>query len=279
MSAERIAQEPAKRLYEALFEGKSPEAIAASLANGIQAVIANVERLLGDIAYLLASGRIASASFLLATADEETAKVFILIDACRVDPAKHAHVLKSLCKAFYNHRLKHAYNAMRRYPPAFNGVATAWCYWTKPWWPEPADPESGEPAMPHSTYFDREMPLYVDWDFYSGKWMLPDNSTNASKFGREPELNRLDVLRGDLGQIKLAFEAGLLSSAALACLNEEWRNAYVNEKTSVAEIEEVQNGLVEHLVSKLRIPEETVRRSPLFAWPLYHFTAMRSDNT
>ena len=75
-------------------------------------MIDNIERILCDINYLHADGRIAAASFFLVTADEELAKVFILIDACRLDPARHESVLRSICKAFYSHKLKYAYNAI-----------------------------------------------------------------------------------------------------------------------------------------------------------------------
>src|SRR5678815_163634 len=95
--------EAGKRLYVEIFESKSPQSITAAVADGIRAVIGNVERILSDVDYLRADGRIAPASFLLATADEEFAKVFILIDACRLDPVKDACTLRCLCKAFYSH--------------------------------------------------------------------------------------------------------------------------------------------------------------------------------
>jgi len=277
MSDERVAPEPGKRLFEQLFEGKSVEAIAASASEGIEAVMRNVERLLGDIDYLVAGRRAASASFLLATADEEGAKIFILIDACRLDPIRHASVLKGVCKAFYDHRVKYAYNAIRRYPPAFNGVATAWRFWTKRWWPESPDPESGEPAMPHDTYFHREMPLYVDWDYYGKRWILPDNTMDPMRFAGGTEPSRLDTLRADLKQMKGATAGGLLSPSALLCVNEAWRNTYVNESTTPATLEKVQQQLIADLVARIGAPDETARRSPLLARPLYHFTTLTAE--
>ena len=88
--------EPSKRLYVEIFEGKSPESIASAVTDAKRAVNSNVDRILSDVDYLLADGRIATASFLLATADEEFAKIFILIDACRLDSVKDACTLKCL---------------------------------------------------------------------------------------------------------------------------------------------------------------------------------------
>src|SRR5207302_2807101 len=109
---------PSKRLYAAVFEGKPPRSIAENVADGIRTLIGNVERMLSDVDYLRADGRIASASFLLATADEEFAKVSILVDACRLNAEKYSSTLHSLCRAFYDHISKHAYNTVRRYRPS-----------------------------------------------------------------------------------------------------------------------------------------------------------------
>ena len=267
--------ESGKRLFAEVFKGRFPQAIVESVADGITAVIGNVERVLDDVHYLRQDGRFAAASFFLATADEEVAKVLILIDACRLDPDKHVSVLQSLCKAFYDHRLKYAYNAMRRYPPVFNGMVAGWRFWTKRWWPGSSDPEDGEPALPHDTYFGREMPLYVDWDYYSKKWVLPDNSMNAGKFGNDPAPNPLDRLCGELRGLKAATEAKLLCAEALLCVNEVWSDLYVNETTPTAVIEETERRLVGHLAAKFGVSEEQIGRFPLLERPLYHFTTLR----
>lgn len=116
MTPELTPPEPAKQLYQDLFENTTVGDLARVMAEGMQALVANIDRLLSDIELLVEAKRFASASFLLATADEELAKVFILLDACRLDPAKHFSVLVRLCCAFYNHIQKHAYNEVQAPP-------------------------------------------------------------------------------------------------------------------------------------------------------------------
>jgi AbiV family abortive infection protein len=169
---------PGKALFGNLFEGLPYDQTMKLLSEGIKAAITNCRRLLDDVEVLLAAKSYASARFLLATADEEMAKPYILLDMCRLDFSKHLGTLRNLCRAFFDHAAKHAYNEIIRFGLPLNDmkrIKEIWLTDITRWWP--SDYESGEPDMPHDTYFEWELPLYVDYVAYDGRWHVPDNSS------------------------------------------------------------------------------------------------------
>ncbi len=182
-----------KTLFENLFAWRTPPETIEAISQGISGVLANAARLLADVELLIGVERYATAAFLLATADEEMAKAYILLDACRLDFGSHESVLRALCRAFYSHIAKHAYNKVTRWE-WFVSMAYAKEIWDNDmirWWP--ADPESGQPEMPHDTYFAREVPLYVDFEEYAGGWFVPD--ANERKYIFEDVLGASALLR------------------------------------------------------------------------------------
>lgn len=109
----------------------------------------NAEALLDDAAVLTDAKRYERAEFLIATAQEEMGKAYILLDMCRVDLARRQHVLGHLCRSFYSHVLKHVY-----FDLSANDYAGVWelpqvqHYFrvsAQEWWP--SELESGEPDM------------------------------------------------------------------------------------------------------------------------------------
>ena len=145
---------PGIRLYNNIFGGSDHQSICREISNGIEAIIINSRRLHEDVELLINSERYASGGFLLATADEEMAKVFILLDMCRVDFQRHENILKGLCRAFYDHVAKHAYNKVITFFRPFRDMKHVKELWvaeiTRLW---PSGHESGEPDFPHETYF------------------------------------------------------------------------------------------------------------------------------
>lgn len=170
-------------LFENLFCVRKPEETIEVISRGLSSFLTNATRLLGDVEVLVRAERYATAAFLLATAHEEMAKTYIMLDACRLDFSRHTNVLKALCRAFYDHVIKHAYARVA----CFSGFADMghvrvfWDAEVTRWWPS-THPESGEPDMPHDTYFAREMPLYVDFIEYDGAWSVPDSTMGRMKF-------------------------------------------------------------------------------------------------
>jgi len=271
--------EPSLRLFEEIFEDTDASAIAAVVADGVHALIANIDRLVSDVDCLVTQQRFASASFLLATAEEELAKVFILIDACRLDVSQHQSVQRRLCRAFYNHIFKHAYNGVRRHPN-IESMAEALDLWkleVKRWWPGSPNPEYAEPALPHDTFFDREAPLYVDWDYLAKLWVTPTHGTNALKFQKKYGEDDLESLTSELKGVKAAFSNGLLSATAFKVLNDIYASTYVKETTDNSVINKLEAKLVESLSAKLAVSQEEIIASPLVGWPLYHFTTLPED--
>ena len=99
-------------LYKNLFTELDHSGTLNRISDGITAIINNVNRLLEDVEILAKSNKYASAGFLLTTADEETAKVYILLDMCRLDFIRHENYLKNLCRGFYDHVVKYAYKTI-----------------------------------------------------------------------------------------------------------------------------------------------------------------------
>ena len=274
--SELTPHEPAKRLYREVFETNSADVVAAEAADGIAAVIANVERLVTETEYLYSGGRVATASFMLATAWEELAKVFILMDACRLNPEQQGSTMRRLCQAFYDHIVKHAYNAVR-HRVNVNSMAKAFAVWkieVKRWWPESPDPEQGEPPMPHDTFFAREIALYVDRDWVTKRWIVPDNNVNAYRFDSTHWPSDFDRLRSELTMVKQDASNGLLSCGGLKIMNEVFGGDYVNNKTPETLLRKRNRTLVACLAEATGQPESRVLESVVTARPLYHFTTV-----
>jgi AbiV family abortive infection protein len=148
------AQAPKKwnQLYQNLFERRAPAETLDILSRGLDAVTANAGRLIEDATLLVNAQRYGSASFMLATANEEMAKSYILLDMCRLDFARRQSILSNLCHAFYDHVTKYAYTQIVRFS-GFRSMAHVKQVWDVnliKWWSS-GDVESGEPDMPHAT--------------------------------------------------------------------------------------------------------------------------------
>ena len=86
---------PSGVLFEFLFGGNAEQAFGR-LSEGIAAILDNAQMLIDDATVLVEAKRFERASFLIATAEEEMGKVYILLDMCRVDLARRQDVLHHL---------------------------------------------------------------------------------------------------------------------------------------------------------------------------------------
>jgi hypothetical protein len=100
MSPNTTRPDPGKRLFETLFLNHRPEIIIRAISKGLIAFFRNATRLIEDAKILINAERFASSRFLITTADEEIAKSYILVDACRLDLGSPASPLQSLCHSF-----------------------------------------------------------------------------------------------------------------------------------------------------------------------------------
>ena len=114
MNKKSIPPRPANVLYENLFHGRHRESVLDLVSQGLLAFAQNADWLLYDAKVLLDAKRYARAASLVATADEEIAKSYVLLDACRLDFTSQESSLKPLCAAFYDHVAKYAYNKITR---------------------------------------------------------------------------------------------------------------------------------------------------------------------
>jgi hypothetical protein len=138
------------------------------------------------------------------------------------------------------------------------------------WWPS-SDPESGEPDMPHDTYFSREMPLYVDFIDYDQEWFTPEKDTRRLLFEDTVGYNALCESRNALDRLRRTFEAGLYRADCLTILNEVFRKCYITEATDTKAINRLWENAEQQMESILGIEREIFRSSALKEVPLYHF--------
>ena len=258
-------------LFDFLFDVEADQAFNR-LSEGVIAMFDNAKTLLDDASVLVDAKRFARAQFLIAAAQEEMGKAYILLDMCRVDLARHQHVLRHLCRIFYSHVLKHVYLDLSDHEyPGIQDLSDLQSFFrdnAKEWWP--SSPESGEPDMPHDTYFLREANLYVDVDSSHA-----DTWTRANFAG---VLNSLsdsfipDFLRKackTLRKLRATQNLWLLEPAALQIFNKNTKSLLVSEQTTVDELLAVYKRTGMELQTSLGVHPEDFRKSVLHNWPLY----------
>ncbi|MBC8179579.1 AbiV family abortive infection protein [candidate division KSB1 bacterium] len=232
----------------------------------------NVSRLISDVEILVNSNHFSSAHFLLTTAKEEMAKSYIFLDMCRLNFLKHKDVLKKLCRAFYDHISKYAYFQLH-YFWRINNMSHAKEIWkdeTTKWWPVD-DITSGEPDMPNDIYFEREMPLYVDYREYDQRWSVPDDDEESFNFEKGIGADIITKAKEILDKIVFTSSAGLFNTECLKILNDEFQNKYISDKTGNSIIEKINERVAIRLYTEQKIELESFFKSIFRDWPLYHF--------
>lgn len=267
---------PSELLYKNLFEGRNADQTYELLSEGISACCQNAERLLADAEYLTQADRLCSARFLITTAREELAKPYILLDACLLNFEKHECVHRALCRAFYNHIYKHAYVEIQKFSSlnSMMEVMQLWEIEVRRWWP--SEVESGEPDMPHDTYFDRELPLYVDFDDYSRRWLVPSTDSQRAYF--VPMLGETEISRTRtvLNALIHAKAQGLFVPLCLRLINETFRTHYLGKETTAAALHGLYKQTAQKVSNETRVSEETFLQSTIIRWPLYHCVSQSS---
>ena len=266
---------PADLLFDNLFECCSTTESFKLIVEGISASYKNAGRLLSDAEYLSDGGRLSSARFILATAREEIAKSYILLDTCMLDWKKHTSVLRRLCQAFYDHIAKHAYLKMLRFPNIDSMVEAKdiWDVEVKRWWP--ANYGDGEPDIPHDTVFNRELPLYVDYGNYDRCWRVPTDSDQDIYFmfegmlGETPISNTQELIK----RWEQAESLDICSPQGLAILNAVFKKRYLTEDTTRTQLCSLYEDVAQRISLETDISLELFMNSPLVRWPLYRFVA------
>lgn len=281
MAKQRIhAPDRSRVLFDNLFKRRQQDATLQVISLGLNAVLMNVNRLMEDVKFLAGSLRYGSAAFLLATANEELAKCYILMDMCRLDFSKHHDVLKHLCRAFYSHVAKHGYIQLARdstFYRRFDNLSELGELWdaeVQLLWP--SEPESGEPDLPHDTYFTREVPLYVDFVDYDQQWFVPEADTQKHLFKEMAGDSYVTQVEQSLLCIRETSAVGLFAPTCLSLFNDTFRKRFIKRNTPTKDIFHLYDTASERLEKSLGIPEDVFRNSALFEWPLYPFLSDRS---
>lgn len=271
MTETKLPTPPLPRLilYKNLFTELDCSGILSRISDGITATITNANRLLEDVEILVKSNKYASAGFLLATADEEMAKVYILLDMCRLDFIRHENYLKNLCRGFYDHVVKYAYKTILEPKIFYHDMKHVKEFWiaeiTRYW---PSGYESGEPDFPHDTVFYRELPLYVDFNDYDQVWHIPDNTFNSYRFKKDIGEDDISKTKKFLKRIMATADKGFFEKEILSILNEEFKNHIISAKTENNEIIRICKKIQSRLPNDIQADFE---KSSLYEWPLYYF--------
>lgn len=262
--------EAGNKLYENLFNNRDESTTIKLISDGLLAIKDNIARLIDDVYLLTKYDRFSSAHFLLTTADEEISKLYILLDMCRLDFKKYESVLRCLCRAFYDHVLKHSYIEIQRlnWSYEFSQIQEIWKNETRKWWPSDSI-ESSEPGMPNDTYFSREMPLYVDYIEYDEKWHSPSNKKESSHFEEMFGQDTLSISRQHLDIINITDNMRLFQPQSLFIMHRIFEKKYINNinnndlKKLYIKVNEKMNKDLDMTVNLF----ETI----IFSIPLYHF--------
>ena len=280
MAKRILPPNPSSFMYDTIFDGRDSVDILKISSNGLDGIIRHVRFLIEDAETLVNADRYPRAIFILATAREEIAKAYILLDMCRLGFEKHESTMKSLCAAFYDHVDKFAYydtvyfgklfktDHMRRANDGPERVRILFRNALQKFWP--GDDES--PDMPHDTYFDREQKLYIEFLSHTGEWHYPD--PNDDKFVFDDSTIHPSMLREvkeGLNRLKITQVARLFEPEILAIMNRHFKNTYISEKTKTDEIYGIYRRLEGSLKTELGMKVNEFEESSLVEWPMYHY--------
>lgn len=243
------------------------------LSNGILACLENIASLTDEFSFLASHGSNARAQFVMATAMEEVGKALILFDLVRI-PWDNKDRVAGLCRAFYNHLRKAAY-ARTIYWPG-NGSLEAALELFKleliEYWPN-RDPESGEPDEYAAALVNREWGLYVDWNSYDGRWLIPQESSLAYFYAQEKETDGRTVGQARIEDVLFpllrARDEKLFSPRGLEIVHSIMRDIDAKPTTPEQQIIDAIQSIAEQLASNgIKLSDETVRAN-FMLYPLY----------
>jgi AbiV family abortive infection protein len=256
-------------LFDFLF---GDEALTLSrLSAGISEILENASALAEDAAVLAAAKRYERAEFLAATAQEEVGKLYIILDMARVDFRRGQAALHYLCRAFYNHVLKHVYFDLSANDYAgIQSLASLQHYFRvqqTEWWPAPD--EAGEPDMPNDVFFLREANLYVDVDDYAATWSAPKTPAKALRFEEPLFLTPIGKAQAAINKLKRTKQMGLFESAPIGVFNRGMRQLVITAHTSMSDLRESYKRVGQDLARECGISAEDFDASELPSWPMY----------
>lgn len=275
-SGEEGKKRPPKRpkqsdvLYNALFDN-SKEKIISLISDGIRELHKNAKNLFDDVVILLEHERFTSSDFLLFTAAEELAKIYILIDMLRLDFGKKAR-LKRLCQAFYSHILKSVYFSIIRFPLPIRDMKHLQEIAEiekQEYWPE-YDNESGEPDMIHLELLRRETSLYVDFSEYNVSWLSPSPGISKSNIDPGNSTGYQEETKATFKRIDKALKEGCFDTDCLTIFHDVFSKREIGISMPVNEISRIyKRFLKEAEKAGVTAAGKIEGKNPLLDWPIY----------
>ena len=237
-----------KQLYEAIFENNSDEAIIEILSDGIKACYESAKRLRDDARKLIETKSFSTAGFLIATADEEIAKIYILMDMARLKFSKHESILRRLCKAFYDHLDKHIYFqiGLESWSNIAEIIERIKIERSNDYYEiDDYDFDTHEvlgPPIPNQAVTRREWRLYVDYSKIAKIWTKPilEQRSFITSLVTE-ELRDTESL---LQLLDDAYAISLFDKDCLVILHEEFSKLLINANTTNEQIEQVLQKII-----------------------------------
>ena len=261
--------ERSKRLYEAIFENNSDEAIIKVLSDGIKACYENAKGLRDAARKLIETKSLLAARFLVTTADEEIAKTYILMDMVRLKFSNH-DILRRLCRAFYSHLDKHIYFQIGLEP--WRNIAEiierikierSHDYYEI----DEDDFDAHEtlgPPIPNEAITRREWSLYVDYSKIDKIWTKP--ILEQRSFITSDAIYELRDTERLLKLLDDAYTIVLFDKDCLIIFHEEFSKLLINVNTTNEQIEKVLQKII---MRGVKLPSNLVEDISIFKWPLY----------
>lgn len=262
--------ERSKQLYEAIFENNSDDAIIEILSDGIKACYESAKRLRDDARKLIETNSFPAAGFLVATADEEIAKIYILMDMARLKFSKHESILRRLCRAFYDHLDKHIYFQIGL--ESWNNIAEiierikierSHDYYEI----DEDDFDTYEalgPPIPNQAATRREWRLYVDYSKIDKFWTKP--ILEQRSFITSLVIYELRDTESLLKLLDDAYTISLFDKDCLIIFHEEFSKVSIKPKTTNEQIEKILQKII---MRGVKLPSNLVEDISILKWPLY----------
>src|SRR5262249_42005591 len=158
-----------------------------------------------------------------------------------------------------DHVAKHAYIELleETLTDSMEKAGSFWDLAVRRWWPG-GDLESGEPDMPHATYFDREFPLYLDFGDYERRWLVPKDADQRSRFKGADLVGKVEQL---VESWRKADAVGLCTPPILEIINDVFKGRYIKEDTPNAELQRLFAAVEKRVTEEAGIASESFKAS------------------
>jgi AbiV family abortive infection protein len=192
-----------------------------AVAEGLSLIVENVRSLRDDIAYLYEAKRLRAAEVMTGLADEEAAKVLILLDLVRAGAAD-SQILKQQTTRFYEHLARCIYAEMAHMAPAsFGEIERLVNLERRSHYLD--GPDDVDWLFRNQLITEREQRLYVDYvvDEDGPRWVSPKRFDDLG-FGPLTEAPNLVIA---------LEQTGCTSLAGLRICAEEWEGVHIDSDT------------------------------------------------